>query len=337
MSDIPANKEPRLGDQGKSSSDRLVYVLPEQAFSGAADDEISLNELWGIFWQGKWLIISITAVFAILSITYAFLAIEWYRSEALLVPAEAKGNSSSLGGQLGGLAALAGVSVGGGESVEALAVLKSREFIRSFIEVNDLMPVLFHDDWDTDRREWRMQGGQEPPDIRDGVKYFREDLLRVYEAKDTGLVTLSVEWTNPEVAAEWVTILVKRLNARVRERALQEAETNVAYLQEELGRTGIVTLQQSIGRLLESELQKLMLARGNEEFAFRIVDTADVPLEPIRPRRLLITIGGTFLGGILSLIVLFVLRVVPMAGTESDSNTNGRTRSRSRGHPLDRG
>lgn len=47
--------------------------------------------------------------------------------------------------------------------------------------------------------------------------------------------------------------------------------------------TNLVALQQAIGRLLENELQKLVLARGNEEFAFRVIDTAVAPRK--KPRK----------------------------------------------------
>jgi uncharacterized protein involved in exopolysaccharide biosynthesis len=120
------------------------------------------------------------------------------------------------------------------------------------------------------------------------------------------MVTLAVEWIEPAVAAEWANALVQRVNSRLRERALREASANVAYLQGEIARTKVVTLQQSIGRLLESELQKLMLARGNEDFAFRIVDPASPPKERIRPKRSLIAGIGILLGGALGLFAVFV-------------------------------
>ena len=49
--------------------------------------------------------------------------------------------------------------------------------------------------------------------------------------------------------------------------------------------TNVVSLQQSIGRVLESEMQRLMLARGNEEFSFRIIDPAKPPKLPSEPKR----------------------------------------------------
>jgi uncharacterized protein involved in exopolysaccharide biosynthesis len=84
----------------------------------------------------------------------------------------------------------------------------------------------------------------------------------------------------------------------LREQALQDAEANVEYLRQELAETNVVALQQAMSGLLESELQKLMLARGNEEFAFRIIDDAEPPKESVRPRKALVVILVTMLGGL---------------------------------------
>ena len=136
-----------------------------------------------------------------------------------------------------------------------------------------------------------------------------EEILKVSEQRTTGLVTLAVEWTEPEVAADWAGVLVRRLNDRLRERALQEAETNVAYLQSEMGSTTLVTLQESIGRLLESELQKLMLAKGNEEFAFKVLDSAIPPKQRVRPKRALTAVVGTLLGGLLGVFGVLIVHL----------------------------
>jgi len=305
VDDKPTENGPRLQPSGKGAEERLVYVMPEEAFAGTADDEITLRELWGILWRGKWLIIAVTAVFAVGSVVYALNAEEWYRSEALLAPADEK-STSGMSGQLGGLAALAGVSVGGGDSSEALAVLRSREFAREFINEAGLLPVFFADAWDAAAGKWRDVDPEARPDVRDAVKYFHDNVLSVSQDRRSGLVTLAIEWTDPQVAAAWAEILVRRLNARLRQRALEEAETNVAYLQAELRQTSVVTLQQSIGRLLESELQKLMLARGNEEFAFRVIDSAAPPKYRVRPNRPLIAVLGTLMGGVLAVFAVFI-------------------------------
>jgi len=281
-----------------TAGERLICLVPEQGLIGRVEDEMTLHDLWTILWSGKWIIVVVTSLFAIGSVTYALLAEEWYRAEVLLAPVEE--NSTLSLGQFGGLASLAGVKMGGGGSVEAVATLRSREFARDFIDDFSLLTVLFADDWNAETGQWLIDDPKDWPDVRDAVRYFHESVLGVSENFDTGLVTIGIEWKSPTLAAEWANVLARRLNVRLRERALQEAESNVAYLQEELARTGVVTTQQTISRLLESELQKLMLARGNEEFAFRVIDAAEIPKKRVRPKRALIAVLGTIVGGMLS-------------------------------------
>jgi uncharacterized protein involved in exopolysaccharide biosynthesis len=311
----PTEKDSQV-EKGLNTPERLVFVMPDQ-LSLRADNEIGLRQIWNVIWRGKWLIIVIASLFAIASVTYALVAEEWYRAEALLAPAEERA-TPSLVGQLGGLAALAGVSVGGGDSAEAIATLRSRGFARAFIEDLDLLPLFFADEWEPSRNQWRELDATKWPDFRDGTKYFHDNVLRVSEDRQTAMVTLAVEWIDPEVAALWANELVVRVNSRLRERALREASANVAYLQGELAQTAVVTLQQSISRLLESELQKLMLARGNEEFAFRVIDSAEVPKRRVRPKRSVISIVGTLLGGMVGVLFVFLAHAVrPETGVSS--------------------
>ena len=272
---------------------------------GNYDEGITLRRVLEILWSGKAVIIATTVLFAVGSVAYALLAKEIFRAEALLVPAEQQ-SAPMIGGQLGGLAALAGVNMTEGSGVEALAVLKSRQFARDFIEQYNLMPVIFEDEWDAENERWLTDDPTETPDLRDGAEFFHEEILQVGEERGTGLVTLGVEWTDPIVAAEWASVLVRRLNDRLREGALREAEANVAYLESEMTNTTLFSLQESIGRLLESELQKLMLARGNEEFAFKIVDPPVPPKQRVRPKRALTAVVGTLLGGLLGVFIVLV-------------------------------
>ena len=298
-------RKPRPQDRAELSPRDVVYVA-----SGVPtpypDDRISLSELWQRLWRGKFLIIAMTVLFAAGSVTYALLATEIYRAEVLLAPAEEQ-STPMVGGQLGGLAALAGVNVGGGSDVQPLAVLQSRDFAREFIEDNRLLPVFFADDWDAENETWLIDNPADQPDYRDGIQYFHQNVLSVSEERTTGLVTIAIEWTDPATAADWAADLVKRLNNRLRERALADAETNVAYLRQEMANSSLVTMQQSIGQLLQSELQKLMLARGNEEFAFKVVDPAMPPKQRARPRRAVIAVIGTALGGLLGAVLVLLV------------------------------
>jgi uncharacterized protein involved in exopolysaccharide biosynthesis len=292
--------------QAKHGKDeRLVYVMPVENLAETSSDEISLVELAGVLWKGRGLILGVTLLFASISLAYAVLATEWYQAEVLLAPAEEK-TTAAFGGQLGGLAALAGVSSGSAARFESLAVLQSRDLAREFIEEFDLLRVFFADRWDEATGSWTGDESKNGLEIRDAVSYFHANVLRVSQDRQSGLVTVSIQWTNPAIAVAWADAIVSRANAKLRERALREAETNVAYLEAELARTSVVALQQSIGRLLESELEKLMLARGNDEFAFRVVDAAAAARTPVRPKRVLIVLFGTLLGGIVAMFVVML-------------------------------
>jgi uncharacterized protein involved in exopolysaccharide biosynthesis len=293
--------------------------MPQDALAAAADDEIDLFKLWNTLWRSRWLIASITAAFALGSVAYALLLPPWYSANVLLAPVKDKA-PGGLAGQLGGLAGLAGIGSGGTGNVEAVAVLKSRDFARAFIEDQTLLPVLFAEDWDATAGRWKLAA---PPDLPQAAKFFVGNVRKVEEDQRTGLVTLSIEWKDPELAAAWADLLAVRLNDHMRQRAMAEAEANVNYLRHELESTTVVVLQQSISRLLENEMQKLMLARGNAEFAFRIIDHAEVPRLKSKPRRTLIVVLAVLLGGMLSVFVVFIRDAVrnrtgvapPMAGT----------------------
>lgn len=304
MSDSPTGK--REGQTvSTNSSPPLTHSAPNRTMQGPSEDEIRLIELWNIIWSGKWRILAIVFLFVMGSVAYALLATEWFRAEILLAPADAKG-TPVIPGQLGGLASLAGVNVGGGDSIEAVATLLSRDFAREFIEDYELLTVFFANDWDSVNERWLIDNPRKQPDLRKAVRYFHENILRVTEDRGTGLVTLAIGWTDPDLAADWATALVGRLNVRLRERALEEAEINVAYLQQQLAQTNVVTLQQAVGRLLEAELQKLMLARGTQEFAFRVIDSAEPPDRRARPKRILVVLIGAVAGGAVALLWVFL-------------------------------
>lgn len=118
----------------------------QQPVSQVADDEIDLRELFSALWQGKWLIIVTTFLFSVASVFYALSLPDIYKSEVTLAPVS-EDSGLKIPGQLGGLAALAGVNLGGmggGDKTGlALEILKSRDFLVRFIEKNDLyVPIM---------------------------------------------------------------------------------------------------------------------------------------------------------------------------------------------------
>jgi uncharacterized protein involved in exopolysaccharide biosynthesis len=269
--------------------------------------EIDLAELWDAIWSSKVLVTIVTVCSVSVGVGYSLLATEWFRSEVVMVSADRKSAPASLG-QLGGLASLAGINIGAGSgSPEPLAVLKSKEFAEEFIVEKGLTGVLLADE---------VAAG-ETPDIREAVKVFDEEVRSVTEDKKSGTVVLSIQWKDPSVAAAWANAYVVRLNERLRLQSLQEAQRNVTFLQREIAATDVVQLRQSLGSVLESEMQKLLLARGSESFAFKVVDRATPPLRRSKPNRPVVVLIALFLGVFSSLTYIFARRVFSSTAYET--------------------
>jgi uncharacterized protein involved in exopolysaccharide biosynthesis len=293
-----------------ASSQRHVYLMPKQPESNSGDADVGLQNLWQLAWEGRWIVALCAFLCVVAGTTYAFLATNWYKADVVLSPVSDKsisGGLSALGG-VSDLAGLVGINIPSARGNAPLAVLKSKSFAREFIEDEKLMPVLFADKWNAQTSEWKV-AGPDQPDIRDGVRYFDENVRVVTEDKKAGLVTLSIKWTSASEAARWANLLVKRLNDRIRSEAIREAETSIGYLQKEMLTTSVVSTQQSVGRVLESEMQKMALARANEEFAFKVVDDAFPPKRRVYPQRSLIIATSAVLGAMLGVFFVVILRL----------------------------
>ncbi len=276
--------------------------------------DMDLGELLRVLWSRRLLLTAIVTVFVALAVAAAFLITPVYRSSVLLVPADVEGSGmgSLLGGlgELGGLAALAGVNIAGNRSAteESLAVLRSREFTEAFIRDRDLLPLLFRDAWDAESKQWRDQ--EDPPSMADGYKYFNQAVRGVGQDTRTGLVTLRIDWRDPEVSAAWANELVQRLNAEMRRRAIERTNASVEYLEQELENTVLVDTRGAISRLMETQINQRMLANVTAEYAFRVVDRALPPDEddPVRPRKLLMVVAAAGAGLLLGIVLVLATR-----------------------------
>ena len=292
------------------------------------DDEIDLRELFSVLWAGKVKIIAITTVFAVASVIYALSVPNQYKATALLAPAQSgDGGLSSALGQLGGLASLAGVSIGGGESSEsqiAQEIMKSWSFVEGFISDNDLAVEVYaaegwskglnelqinQETYDSEGSEWLIEddsGVVGPPSSWQLFKAF-SDKLSVSEDKKSGLVSVSIEYYSPQIAKQWLDLYISAINKHMQERQVEKVSNNISYLEAQIGKTSIAEMREVFYTIIEEQTKNKMVAEASPDYAFVAVSPSMVPEEKSQPKRALICILGTLLGGMLSVLLVLVM------------------------------
>jgi uncharacterized protein involved in exopolysaccharide biosynthesis len=231
---------------------------------------------------------------------FAFLPTPVYRAQITVLRlsnSEQNGILSSLGsgGAAGALAGLAGINLDMDDfKKESLALLTSRDFTVQFIQQENLMPLLFPDMWDSHANRWRTDDPNKVPTLDKALDLFDKDVRVVSEDRRNGLTLVSMEWPDRFLAAKWANSYVARANAQLRQRNIEYSRRSLEFLNQKLADTTVREIQQTLYRLMETELRRITLASVREEYAYRVIDSARVPLasKRVRPHRTLSLLGG---------------------------------------------
>lgn len=281
---------------------------------------IDLRELFGVLWAGKIKIVAIAAVFAIASVINALSVPNQYKATVLLYPAQSSGGGlSGALGQLGGLAAMAGVSLGGGSEAQvAQVIMTSRSFIEGFIESNDLAVdisavkgweeetnrlLINNDTYDVENKKWVSEDG--PPSSWALFKAFTERIA-VSEDK-SGFISVSIRHVSPYIAKQWIDLYVAAINEYMQKRQIAKVTRNIEYLEAQIKKTSIAEMQKVLYTIIEEQIRSKMLAEASPNYAFVAVSPSMVPEEKLQPNRVSTYIFGTLQGGVLSVLLVLVM------------------------------
>jgi uncharacterized protein involved in exopolysaccharide biosynthesis len=277
--------------------------------------EINLRQLFALVWAGRWTVVGVTAAVTALAALASFIVPKRYEATVLLSPVATSAAGGGLSGlnslapQLSGLAALAGISIGEDSGkAEAVAVLQSDALTQRYIREQNLLPVLFARLWEPRTKTWKTDDPDDTPTAWKANEYFKRKIRRVAEDKKTGLVRMTITWKRADVAARWANDLVKLTNEYLRDKTVREGERNIAYLKEEALKTDVVGVRAAIFTVLESQIKGVMLARGREEYALKVIDAAVAPERAVFPQPTLWIAGGFLLGAVGSVAFLLLRR-----------------------------
>ena len=113
--------------------------------SEASNEEISIFELWQVLWEAKWKAILIIVIFSTFGVIYSLLLPNKFESEGVFAPSQNQGGIGGALSKYSGLAAIAGISIDGGESDDidqAIILAQSWPFLDRIVQKNGLKPYI---------------------------------------------------------------------------------------------------------------------------------------------------------------------------------------------------
>jgi len=330
-----------------SQSTTSTGTPPSSALGRPVDDEISLWEVLAVLVRRRSTIVSTTVLVSVAAIAVTLLRPDTFTTSAAFRPQGSEASSS----QLVSLASQFGVNVpslGGEEASPAFyaELLTSREILhraatRSYevmgegtVFLKDLLEI------EADTEELRVE---------EVIEWLRQTSVSVSTGRETGTVTLTVETHWPDLSREIAETLlaeVARFNLETRqsqaasERAFIEERVEAAekelgaaedslrlfleanrqwqnspllvFRQEALQRE--VTLRQSVLTTLVQSFEQARISEVRDTPVITVLQTPFLPPGPDDRRLLLAAALGVVLGGMMGIVMAFVVEAFTRPG-----------------------
>ena len=201
--------------------------------------------------------------------------------------------------------------------------MKSWSFVETFIADNELAVEVYaaegwskgsnelqinQDTYDSENNQWLTEdpnGNLAPPTSWQLFKTF-SSMLSVSEDKKSGLVSVSIEYYSPQMAKEWLDLYVSAINEHMQARQVAKVSSNIDYLEAQIDKTSIAEMREVFYTIIEEQTKNKMVAEASPDYAFVAVSPSMVPEKKSQPKRALICILGTLLGGMLSVLLALV-------------------------------
>jgi uncharacterized protein involved in exopolysaccharide biosynthesis len=263
------------------------------------EDELSLAQFLVTLWKHRRTILVVTAIVTAAGLLNALLASPAYYSQATISVKEyGNGSNTNVLSQLGGLGGVVAAQLGGGNtSLSQVGIIaKGHELAKSVIVRNDLMPMLFPDQWES---------GKKKPSLSRGAEHLRKNVLSVETDIKKNVIQIGIIAEDPVIAKKLVDFYLEALNERIRGDAVVEAQQNRDFLENQLTRVADPILAEKINSLIAVEIEKMMFVSFQ---TIKILDGPMVPLTRSYPKRTKIVVVAFFTGLVLSVFGVFIRR-----------------------------
>ncbi len=288
--------------------------------------DIYITDLISVLWEKKFLICLITVFITSLSIIYALFLPNIYTSQVLLKPSDHSEVLSSKIGAYSSIAGFAGINISGESSSktqEAVERIKSIDFFSKnflpYIKLENLMAVEswdFETDklsykkklYDSDLNKW-VRNVKKPKKLMPSSQEAFEEYLKILSVSQdakTSFVKISIKHHSPSIAKRWVDLIERNINISMREADMELSKDSIDFLNSKIAETNLKELKDSISKLLESQIETLMVASVDEKYVFKTISSAIIPEERSEPNRFLLVLLGLVIGFFTGSIIILV-------------------------------
>ncbi len=260
--------------------------------------EMAVGQALRVLWNGKSVIGLFVGCFLFLALFGLAIVKPKHSAYVTLSPSNfEQSETNSLSGAIGGIAGvgalanLAGIEIGG-QSPNSFILLRESLFsvdvAEGLIEETGILPMVFPDDWDQQKKQWRR-----PPTIGQKLKNllfpilqrpawvspnpvalseFLKNEILISDVGDGSLIRLEVRHNDPNVAEAIVSKLPLVADMRIKNRVLESIDSRVEYLETRLSETVLAEQREVEIELLSRQLTSRMIVVSSEMYAAQIVD-----------------------------------------------------------------
>ena len=234
--------------------------------------ETNLLDYLAILNKYKGLIIAFIMVSIIITGIISFLSPKIYMANATIMHVSNEQEQSSITT----IASQFGITSPRTSNVaEIMALLNSKILMEKTIQKYDLIPVILGKD---------LKGKKDSEKMWDSIRYLQQGIFKARENKREGVIRLSAEHKDPEVAAKILTNILSELTSYMSSEAQRVANTNKEYLESLIDKNVDPLIQEKIYSLIARQIEISMMAEVKENFAFKVLDPPKVPDRVISPK-----------------------------------------------------
>lgn len=322
----------QIDERRRAVNDKDIIELLKIGENDVKSTTVDFSEIFATVWRQKLKVIGFTFICAVLSVIYALSQPNIYRSTIHLVPTQNEsGGLSSLASKYGGLAAMAGINIGSGEGNKiehAVELMQSWPYLERVFNEYQLKETFFATDgwneetdsliydesvYDVEAKAWVEEmplfGSKleslEPTSYETYVRFMKHN-FNVSLDDELGILSMSITHYSPNEAHRIVNLLVEDVNQYFKLEDQREALASIKFIEEKIASTSNTSMLEVFYGMVESHTQTLMLTEVNAEYLVKTLIPAKIPEEKVGPKRLLILILGTVIGGLIAVAAVIV-------------------------------